>query len=172
MKIFFNFLNSFLSSVSNFINIWLGWIIPIRVIKYSLVGSIGVSSYFFVLFIFYKLINFNYHFTLIVALITSMTVAFSIHNVFTFKEKNLSGKEFFQGLFKFYLVGSLGSSLNFGVSTFFYFLSSDLWLIGPVCAIIITAIWNIILNSLFVWKIKLANLIELKKRSKSEDRKN
>jgi dolichol-phosphate mannosyltransferase len=85
-----------------------------------------------------------------VAVIGAMTFNFSLNNIFTHRDRRLTGTHWLTGLLTFYLVCSLGAVGNVGVGSLVYEQISTWWLAGLAGAVV-GSVWNYVASSWLTW---------------------
>jgi dolichol-phosphate mannosyltransferase len=127
-------------------------LIPVRFATFALVGTIGVVVHLAVLrstMFTSSAINFASAQTF--ATLVAMTSNFFLNNWITYRDQKLNGAaSVLRGLSLFYFVCALGAVANVGVATWVFDQTLIWWLAG-LAGLVISAIWNYTLSSLFVW---------------------
>ncbi|WP_051460592.1 glycosyltransferase family 2 protein [Xanthobacter sp. 126] len=85
-----------------------------------------------------------------IATIGAMTSNFAMNNVFTYRDRRVSGLAMLPALLKFYLICGAGAVANVGVASWVFEGGWRWWLAG-VAGSVIGAVWNFAMTSLFVW---------------------
>ncbi|MBE8189649.1 MAG: glycosyltransferase family 2 protein [Candidatus Thioglobus sp.] len=128
----------------------IGRFIPLRFMMFVAVGLSGVLVH---LGILYVAINLNYSFVIaqIIATIMAMTSNYILNNIFTYKDKRLTGRKFFQGLLSFYLACSFGFLVNILLADFLFELNNIWWLAGLLGAVV-GSVWNYGMTKYITWR--------------------
>jgi dolichol-phosphate mannosyltransferase len=125
-------------------------VVPIRFICFSIVGAIGVVIHLSVLRLT-MLMGVDFPGAQAFAALVAMTSNFLINNQITYRDQKLRGAEAtLRGLFLFYGVCAFGAIANVGVGTWTFDRTHVWWLAG-LLGLVIGAVWNYTLSSLFVW---------------------
>lgn len=125
-----------------------------RILKFAFVGAFGAMLNTSFLFILTECFKFYYIFSSVLSIEISIVVQFILNNVWTFRDKNISGyKDFIIGLIKSNTWRILGMIINISVLYFLteylniYYLFSNF--AGIICAFIV----NYTLESRLTWRI-------------------
>jgi dolichol-phosphate mannosyltransferase len=136
----------------------LGRYVPIRFIPFALVGGAGVFVHLFVLWLVYDLGGARFATGQTVAAVIAMTFNFFVNNVLTYRDRQLRGWGLLRGWFSFTLACSLGAVANVGIATYAFetqFLGNTAWVLSAVAGIIVGAVWNYAVTSVYTWnKVK------------------
>ncbi len=81
----------------------------------------------------------------------AMTANFFLNNVFTYQDMRLKGWRILQGLISFYAVCAFGAMANVGVAAHI-FATNRPWWIGGITGVLVGAVWNYAVSSVFTWK--------------------
>jgi dolichol-phosphate mannosyltransferase len=128
----------------------LGRYIPIKLISFAAVGSMGVVVHVLVLSLLMGLSMGGFLVSQTAAVSLSMVFNFFVNNALTYSDKKLHGKALVWGLLKFMLVCSVGGAANVGVASWIY---DDMgyWLFSGLAGILVGLIWNYAATSILVW---------------------
>ena len=126
-----------------------GRFVPVRFVMFSIVGALGVFVHFAVLSI--ALMQFAFVWAQGIATGTTIVANFLINNVFTFRDRRLRGLQMLRGLISFMLVCSVGAVANVGVAAAIFGMQYSAW-ISALCGILVGAVWNYAMSSLFTWR--------------------
>jgi len=136
----------------------LGRYVPIRFIPFALVGGAGVFVHLFILWLVYDLGGTGFAVGQSVAAVVAMTFNFFINNVITYRDRQLRGWGLLRGWVSFTLACSLGAIANVGIATYAFetqFLGNTAWVLSAVAGIIVGAVWNYAVTSVYTWnKVK------------------
>lgn len=126
-----------------------GHAIPVRFVLFSLVGFLGLGIHLAVLGTTRSLIGF----TAAQALATFVAMAsnFTLNNLFTYRDRRLTGFSFITGFLSFALVCAVGAVANVGIATAVYNYEKAWWVAG-VAGALIGAVWNYAVSSVFTWR--------------------
>ena len=128
----------------------IGHLVPIKFLKFSCVGAMGLGVHMAVLLI---LISFHAAFesAQTAAVLVAMTFNFFLNNNFTYRDQRLTGGRMLTGLFSFYAICGLGALANVGVGTMLFGSKYDWWVAGMAGAAV-GSVWNYVMGSLLTWR--------------------
>jgi dolichol-phosphate mannosyltransferase len=126
-------------------------IIPVRFIFFGLVGASGVFIHILTLRLALITVGLSFAVSQSLATIVAMTWNFYINNEITYRDSQLKGVRFLQGLLLFYLVCGVGAVANVGMANWL-FMRDPVWWIAGLAGAAVGAIWNYALSSSLVWK--------------------
>jgi dolichol-phosphate mannosyltransferase len=123
--------------------------IPIRFFEFCLVGSAGVLIHMVAL---YVLLVFGSRFSAgqALATLTAMTFNFAVNNVLTYRDRRLSGLQWFRGLLSFIAVCGLGAFANVGLADYL-FEHRRPWFVAGLAGVLVSACWNYFATRFFTW---------------------
>ena len=128
----------------------IGHILPVRFVLFAAVGGLGLVIHLATLYVCLHLLGLNFVMSQTVATVVAMTANYTINNIFTYRDKRLTGMRFSLGLLTFYLVCGIGAVANVGVANFVYGLDKAWWVAG-VTGALVGAVWNYAVSSVFIW---------------------
>ena len=128
----------------------IGHLVPIKFLKFSCVGALGLGVHMIVLL---TLISAHAAFgtAQAVAVLTAMTFNFLLNNSFTYRDQRLKGVRMLTGLLSFYAICGLGAIANVGVGEMLFGSHYDWWFAGLAGAAV-GSVWNYVMGSLFTWR--------------------
>jgi dolichol-phosphate mannosyltransferase len=145
LKVGLDFLGLMLNKAS-------GGRIPVRFIFFALVGASGVAIHMATVNAALAIAGVTFAVAQSLAVIVAMTSNFFINNAITYRDAKLKGfGPQLRGLLYFYAVCAFGAVANVGVATWLYNLYPVVW-ISALAGVIMGAVWNFTLSSLFVWR--------------------
>jgi dolichol-phosphate mannosyltransferase len=145
LKVGLDFLGLMLNKAS-------GGRIPVRFIFFALVGASGVAIHMATVNAALAIPGVTFAVAQSLAVIVAMTSNFFINNAITYRDAKLKGfGPQVRGLLYFYAVCAFGAVANVGVATWLYNLYPVVW-ISALAGVIMGAVWNFTLSSLFVWR--------------------
>ncbi len=127
-----------------------GRFIPIKFIKFSAVGALGLIVHMSILSLLLKL-SAGFGVAQLCAVISAMTFNFFLNNSFTYRDQRLKGLPMLAGLLSFYAVCGLGAIANVGVGQWVFDSSYEWWLAGLAGAAI-GSVWNYTMGNLLTWR--------------------
>ena len=133
----------------------LGGLLPIRFIAFSLVGAIGLGVHLAVLALLFKGVGLPFLNAQIAATLTAMTGNFLLNNVLTYRDMRLRGWHLVTGWASFALACSVGSLANIGIANWL-FERQGLWAVSAVAGVLVGAVWNYAVTSLYTWRARRA----------------
>lgn len=125
--------------------------ISIRFLMFCLVGLSGVVIHLAILRLGLLSVGLPFVAAQTAAAIGAMAWNFTLNNLFTYHDQRLSGRAFLSGLVRFQLVCAIGAISNIGVASFIYSGGQNWWLAG-LCGVVMGAVWNYAVTSVFVWR--------------------
>lgn len=127
--------------------------VPLKFLKYSLVGLSGIFVNQSFLYIFRHLLKMRNEFALALAIELSIISNFFLNNYFTFKNHALRGfKNITWGLLKFNLICLFGAIINYSVALWLNTYFKMNIYIANFLGIILATIWNYVLNVQITWQ--------------------
>ncbi|KAA9019062.1 MULTISPECIES: glycosyltransferase [Sphingobium] len=124
--------------------------VPIKFIKFGIVGALGLIVHMTILSLLLKL-NLGFGFAQVTAVFSAMTFNFLLNNSFTYRDRRLKGLRIFGGLLSFYIICGLGAVANVGVGEWLFENSYRWWLAGLAGAAV-GSVWNYAMGSIFTWR--------------------
>jgi dolichol-phosphate mannosyltransferase len=129
----------------------LGPYLPTRFVMFVLVGLFGVVVHLAVLGLAHKLLLISFYYSQIIATFTAMTVNFNLNNLFTYRDRRLSGVRLIYGHLSFYLICSIGAIANFQIAEMLFNLRVP-WMVAGFLGAMISSVWNYGVSSTITWK--------------------
>lgn len=127
-----------------------GGVLTPRLMSFLSVGAAGVGVHLGVLGTALALgIWFEYSQT--IAVLCAMTFNFFLNNIFTYRDRRLTGWKIVPGLISFYAICAMGAAANIGVGTWVNDNDGRWWLAG-VAGAAVGAIWNFAMSSVLTWR--------------------
>lgn len=128
----------------------LGRFIPVRFMMFVAVGATGVFVHLAVLGLFLNTFGVPFAWSQAAATGTAMISNYALNNIFTHRDKRLTGMAFARGLLMFMLISAVGAIANVGVATFLFDYGFLWWAAGFLGAVV-GAVWNYSVSSVLVW---------------------
>ncbi len=132
---------------------FLGRVVPIRFIAFSLVGGFGLAVHLAVLTLLYKGIGMSFLAAQIDATMVAMTSNFALNNVLTYRDLRLRGWGLVRGWLSFVLACSVGALANVGIAQYL-FEKQSFWVSSAVAGILVGAVWNYAVTAVYTWKAR------------------
>ena len=130
---------------------YLGRVVPIRFIAFSLVGGFGVIVHLAVLALLFKGIGTAFLAAQIGATMIAMTSNFALNNVLTYRDLRLRGWRLLRGWLSFAIACSVGALANVGVAEYL-FQHNGFWVASAIGGILVGAVWNYAVTAVYTWK--------------------
>ena len=130
---------------------FLGPLIPIRFIAFSLIGGLGVLVHLAVLWALYRRAGFDFVAGQSAATLVAMTSNFFLNNLLTYRDMRLRGRDLLWGWLSFVLACSVGALANVGIATYLYQADSS-WVLSAVAGILVGAVWNYAVTAVYTWR--------------------
>ncbi len=125
--------------------------VSLRFLMFCLVGLSGVGIHMGILGSVLRETALPFAAAQTAAAIGAMAWNFTLNNVFTYRDRRLTGLAFLGGLVRFQLVCAVGAISNVGVAAFIYHGNHNWWLAG-LAGVLMGAVWNYAVTSVFVWR--------------------
>jgi len=129
----------------------LGQIIPLRFVKFVLVGATGMALHLLILTLLHSGLGWSFLSGQAVATWIAMTFNFVLNNTFTYRDRRLKGRAFLFGLLSFYAICSVGALINIRLADFLYD-HGIWWLIAGALGAVCGSVWNFGVSSTFTWR--------------------
>lgn len=128
----------------------IGRFIPVRLLKFLMVGALGVIVHLAVLG---SLLGFGDSFLTAQTGAVMVAIAFNffLNNSFTYADRTLRGWKMLGGLASFYAISALGALANIGIGTWMAGQDERWWIAG-VAGVLVGAIWNFAMSSALTWR--------------------
>ena len=127
--------------------------VSIRLVLFLFVGLTGVFVQLLMVALFLKILNFNFFYSQILAVIVAMTSNFFLNNLLTYRDQSLVGKQVIMGLVSFYVVCSLGAIANVAVANIIYSFI-PLWIFASFVGSVMSSLWNFLSSRWLTWRIR------------------
>lgn len=128
-----------------------GRYLPIRFLKFTFVGIIGMAVHMAALAFLHRAMDFPFIYSQAIATYIAMTSTFVMNNTFTFHDRKLKGINYVKGLFSFFAICTIGALLNLALAGYLYSIGTY-WLISGFLGACAGAIWNYSINNTVTWK--------------------
>ena len=130
---------------------FLGPLIPIRFIAFSLIGGVGVLVHLAVLWVLYRQAGFGFVTGQSAAALVAMTSNFFLNNLLTYRDMRLRGRDLLWGWLSFVLACSVGALANVGIATYLFQVDTS-WVLSAVAGILVGAVWNYAVTAVYTWR--------------------
>ena len=123
--------------------------LPIRFLKFALVGGFGVLVHLAVLAVCLHVATMPFAAAMVVSTATAMTSNFFLNNIFTYRDRRLRGLSILGGLMKFSLICSVGAAANIAIGD--VVVQSQPWWAAGAAGALAGSVWNYAMGSIFAW---------------------
>ena len=128
----------------------IGRFVPVRLLKFLMVGGLGVFVHLAILGALLGLGN-AFMAAQTGAVMTAIAFNFFLNNSFTYADRKLKGWAMLGGLASFYAISALGAAANIGIGTWMAGHDERWWVAG-VAGVLVGAIWNFAMSSALTWR--------------------
>jgi dolichol-phosphate mannosyltransferase len=129
----------------------LGQVIPVRLVLFALVGSVGLVVHLSTLWTTLKVLTLGFTASQTIATVAAMNFNFVLNNILTYRDKRLRGARLVRGLFSFYLICSIGAVANIAIASLAFSIYKIWWFAG-ISGALIGALWNYSISSMVTWR--------------------
>jgi len=130
----------------------IGHIVPVRFIFFALIGIIGLAIHMSILWSGLTFMALEFGVAQSLATLTAMTSNFFLNNILTYRDQRLRGWRLLRGLFTFYGICGIGATANVGIASYLFSANQKWWVAG-VLGVIVGAVWNYAMSSIFTWRV-------------------
>ena len=127
-----------------------GHIVPVRFIAFAAIGGVGVLVHLAVLTALYKTGVTDFTIGQASATAIAMISNFTINNLITYRDQQLKGFRWLNGLLSFVLACSVGALANVGIASYL-FQRDEGWLVAALAGIMVGAVWNYAVTAVYTW---------------------
>ena len=132
----------------------IGRYVPARFVMFAIVGGAGVVVNLAVLAMLPKDTAQQFVTSNIIGVFVAMTFNFFVNNLLTYRDRRLRGfGGIALGLLSFYAVGMVGAVANVGIANVL-FMRHYSWFVAAIAGILVGAVWNYAVSSIFTWRNK------------------
>jgi dolichol-phosphate mannosyltransferase len=128
-----------------------GHIVPIRFALFASIGVIGLAIHMSMLWSGLKFMALDFGMAQSLAAVMAMTSNFFLNNILTYRDQRLRGWRLLRGLFTFYGICGIGATANVGIASYLFNANQKWWVAG-VLGVIVGAVWNYAMSSIFTWR--------------------
>jgi dolichol-phosphate mannosyltransferase len=129
----------------------IGHIVPIRFALFASIGIVGLAIHMAILWSGLQLMTVEFEVAQSLATLAAMTSNFFLNNILTYRDQRLRGWRLLRGLFTFYGICGIGATANVGIASYLFSAHQKWWVAG-VLGVIVGAVWNYAMSSIFTWK--------------------
>lgn len=130
----------------------LGRYVPTRFISFAFIGGLGIGVHFLVLTLAMYSFGQSFQYGQMMATGIAMIFNYILNNNLTFADRKLRGFAFWRGMLSFIIISSLGALSNVGIAIYL-FNSDTYWVTSALVGIVVGAVWNYTISSLYTWKV-------------------
>lgn len=123
--------------------------VPVRFLSFALIGGLGVFLHMAVLSVCLSFIDFKTSQAIATGL--AMVFNYSVNNLMTYRDRRRKGWRWWSGLASFSLACSVGAIANVGIASYLFDRESN-WVLSAIAGILIGAVWNYAITSIYTWK--------------------
>ena len=131
---------------------FMGGVVPIRFIAFSLVGGLGLVVHLIVLSAMFKGAGTSFLWAQAGATMVAMTSNYVLNNVLTYRDMRLRGWGFVRGWFSFVLACSVGALANVGIADYLFHKEGSFWVSSAIAGVLVGAVWNYAVTAVYTWK--------------------
>jgi dolichol-phosphate mannosyltransferase len=128
----------------------IGRFIPIRFVSFALIGGLGVLVHLCVLSVAYRVEELDFVSSQALAVIVSMAFNYALNNALTYRDQRKRGVKWLVGLVSFMAVCAVGAVANVGIAAYLFHRRAE-WLLAAVGGVLIGAVWNYAVTSVYTW---------------------
>lgn len=129
----------------------IGHLIPIRFVLFAAVGALGIAAHMIVLGLAHLA---GADFPTAQGLATACAIVgnFALNNLFTFRDRRLTGWRWVRGLVTFAAICSVGAIGNLSVSMFLFGPGHSSWWLAGLAGAAMSLVWNYAASSVLTWR--------------------
>ena len=130
----------------------IGPAVPVRFLLFSLIGGLGVGVHLATLWTVLHVAHGSFAVAQSIATLVAMTGNFLLNNLFTYRDRRLTGWRLLSGLGSFYAVCGLGAAANVGIAA--SIAGDHSWWLAGLAGAAVSAVWNYAMSSFFTWSAR------------------
>lgn len=130
---------------------WIGHLIPVRFVAFTLVGGVGVLVHFLVLLLIFRITGASFLLSQTTATLVAMTANYLLNNLFTYNDIRLTGWNLLRGWFSFSLVCGIGAAANVGIASLLFQRQTN-WILSALAGIAVSSVWNYAVTAVYTWR--------------------
>jgi len=128
--------------------------IPPRFLVFSAIGSLGVLIHMATMTLLFKGFDAVFAGAQATATLVAMTANFLLNNQLTYRDRRLRGWRLVSGWLSFAVICGVGAAANVGISSYIYQNQGVGWLPAAFAGVMISAVWNYGVSSLYTWNVR------------------
>lgn len=125
--------------------------VPVRFFSFALIGSLGVVLHMALLSIALSLAGLAFGPAQTIATLGAMVFNYAINNLMTYRDRRRKGWRWWTGLLSFTIACGVGAIANVGIASYL-FGHQNHWVLSAVSGILVGAVWNYAITSIYTWK--------------------
>jgi dolichol-phosphate mannosyltransferase len=130
---------------------WIGRLIPVRFVAFTLVGGVGVIVHFLILLFIFRITGAPFVYGQAAATLTAMTTNYLMNNFFTYSDVQLKGWKLLTGWITFVFVCGLGAVANVGIASMLFQRQTN-WMLSALAGIGVSSVWNYAVTAVYTWR--------------------
>ncbi|MGB2816273.1 MAG: glycosyltransferase family 2 protein [Burkholderiaceae bacterium] len=127
-----------------------GRFVPTRFVVFSLIGLVGVAVHMAVLTTLFAWGETSFVWGQAWATFVAMSFNYALNNELTYRDLRLRGVAWLGGWASFVVACSIGAAANVGIAGFL-FEHQEPWAVSAMAGILIGAVWNYAVTSIYTW---------------------
>lgn len=129
----------------------LGRLIPLRLISFLLVGSIGLVVHILSFLYIHFYLSLDFKIAQMISVLIAITSNYTLNNALTYFDMRHQGYAWIKGLLSFMLISGLGAMANVGLSIVMFDHAIN-WQLSLISGIVIGVMWNYIMTQKYTWE--------------------
>ncbi len=130
----------------------IGHILPVRFVLFAGVGAVGIAAHLVVLRLGLTMLALDFATAQAVATAVAIVGNFLLNNIFTFRDRRLSGLRFATGLATFAAISAVGAVANINVSALLFGPAHSSWYVAGFAGAAMSLVWNYAVSSAVTWR--------------------
>lgn len=127
-----------------------GRYVPVRFLAFAAIGGLGVLVHLATLELAFKIERLEFVTAQAIAVSVSMVFNYTVNNLLTYRDRRRRGLQWLTGLVSFAAACSVGAAANVGVAAFLFSRRTE-WVIAAVAGVLVGAVWNYAVTSVYTW---------------------
>lgn len=127
-----------------------GRYVPVRFLAFAAIGSVGVLVHLSILTLAFRVGRIQFVTAQALAVSISMVFNYAVNNLLTYRDRRRTGAQWFTGLLSFALACSVGAGANVGIAAYLFRRRAE-WVLAAVAGVIVGAVWNYAITSVYTW---------------------
>ena len=130
----------------------IGHILPVRFVLFAGVGAVGIAAHLLVLRLGLTGLALDFATAQTVATSVAILGNFLLNNIFTFRDRRLTGMRFATGLATFAAISAVGAVANVNVSSLLFGPAHSSWYVAGFAGAAMSLVWNYAVSSAVTWR--------------------